>query len=247
MMDPISPVNVGLNVNVSADVTPLMNKGIGKFFRFLMPQAWFERYQRREIQTAQLEVVCKDIKRGRALYDPSTDTVSYMIDAHEQKRRKNLSSICCKTINFLGKIPDDSVSDLPLDEDFRMRWQGDALEICDEDKQNTWAQLMISEIKQPGKISLRTMSLLKNMSKKEAEIFNKILPIVAYFDGKMFFPSSAKLCEEYGITYEDAMQLDETGLINIHSGITNSKRLSKNEEALVKGKDYYISIRNSQS
>lgn len=54
--------------------------------------------------------------------------------------------------------------------DWFVRFFEDAGNISDEEIQELWAKVLAGEIKQPGSFSLRTLDVLKNLSKSEAEI-----------------------------------------------------------------------------
>jgi len=64
--------------------------------------------------------------------------------------------------------------------DWYMRFYEGAGFISDEKLQSLWAKVLAGEIQDPGKFSLRALDTLRNMSQKEASLFQKLLPFVIY-------------------------------------------------------------------
>ena len=48
-----------------------------------------------------------------------------------------------------------------------------AKDVSDEKMQKLWAKLLAGEVERPGRASLRTLDILRNMTQKEAELFER--------------------------------------------------------------------------
>lgn len=72
----------------------------------------------------------------------------------------------------------ENVSDEPLDEDWLTRFFDIVGDVSSEDMQLIWSKILAGEIEQAGKFSLRTLETIRNVSKSEAEIFQKVLPLI---------------------------------------------------------------------
>jgi hypothetical protein len=59
--------------------------------------------------------------------------------------------------------------DLMADQDWLLRWRECAGSVTVEEMQHMWGQVLAGEIKAPGSFSLRTLELLRNLSRQEAE------------------------------------------------------------------------------
>lgn len=108
-----------------------------------------------------------------------------------------------------------SVTDEPVEEGWSDRFFKYAEEISDEELQEIWGRILASEIKSPKTYSLRTLELLRNLSKSEAEILVKVANLAIrrgneYF---LFKGDNDDVLEKYGIGFSDILQLIEIGLI----------------------------------
>ena len=84
-----------------------------------------------------------------------------------EKRMANMQSIVGQAIE---QMP-EQVPDTPVDHDWTARFFDNAKDVSDKEMQNLWAKLLAGEVESPGSVSLRTLSILRNMTQKEAELF----------------------------------------------------------------------------
>jgi len=85
----------------------------------------------------------------------------------ELTKQENIEDIAEKSIKYL----EQNVSDIPVDKDWRTRFFNKAQDISNEDLQEIWAKILADEVSNPGMISLRTLDVLSNLSKADANIF----------------------------------------------------------------------------
>ncbi|MBP1630107.1 MAG: rane-fusion protein [Bacteroidetes bacterium] len=76
----------------------------------------------------------------------------------------------------------EQVSNEPVDKDWLNRFFDCAEGVSEEEMQNIWAKILAGEVKQPKSFSLRTLDVLKNMTKEEAELFVEIAPKVYNYE-----------------------------------------------------------------
>ena len=84
-----------------------------------------------------------------------------------EKRMANVQAIVGQAIE---QMP-EQVPDTPVDHDWTARFFDDAKDVSNEEMQKLWAKLLAGEVESPGCVSLRTLSILRNMTQKEAELF----------------------------------------------------------------------------
>ena len=84
-----------------------------------------------------------------------------------EKRMANMQSIVGQAIE---QMP-EQVPDTPVDHDWTARFFDNAKDVSDEEMQKLWAKLLAGEVERPGSVSLRTLSILREMTQKEAELF----------------------------------------------------------------------------
>ena len=108
----------------------------------------------------------------------------------------------------INKIPEDEISDEPLNQTFFNHWRAEAELIDDEDLRKWWAHLLVEETKKPNSISPRTLDVAKNLSKREAKTFEKIIRF-SLFDVIIVGPDGHPI----GGNYSDVLSLQDAGLI----------------------------------
>lgn len=67
----------------------------------------------------------------------------------------------------------EQVSPEPVNKDWQNRFFSIAEDISDEEMQKLWANILAGEVKRPKSFSLRTLDVLRNLSKEEAELFTQ--------------------------------------------------------------------------
>ena len=82
--------------------------------------------------------------------------------------------------------------------------------------QALWGRILAGEIKKPKSYSLRTLELLRNLSKEEAECFIKFGQFAIRSSGVSFivnFNEEKLLEEKYQLTFGERLLLEELGLL----------------------------------
>jgi len=97
----------------------------------------------------------------------------------ETRRLKNIWDTISWAKNILESWDNSEVSDEPVDEDWSTRFFNNVQDINDEEMKKLWSKILAWEIKTPWKYSLRTLEILKNINKKEAETFIDISKFVS--------------------------------------------------------------------
>lgn len=137
---------------------------------------------------------------------------------------------------------DDDVSDEAVDEDWIARLFNIVKDINNKGMQYVWGKILAGEIKQPGSFSLRTLDAIRNISQKEAEIFQKISPYILREGDKYFLLSDPKILEKYDIKYAEIMKLDECGLVNSGAHISLNLTISDSKDAEIFNTDKMLYI-----
>jgi len=159
------------------------------------------------------------------------------IDFKEQKRQKNIENITQKAAEQLEG--EKSVSDEPVDEDWTTRFFDYAEDISNEEMQELWGRILAGEVKRPKSYSLRTLDILRNLSKNEAEVFMKFARLAIHSGGAFFilnFQNEKLLEEKYKLRFNDRLLLEELGFITAND---LQFKISKTEDK--KGQQVFIS------
>lgn len=165
----------------------------------------------------------------------------------ETIKQHNIESVVDNAYEMLEQ--EECCSAEPVEQGWINRFFDSVADISDEDLQQLWGKVLAGEIKQPNSYSLRTLETLKNLSKYEAELFNKISPYIVNMDGSLFVTSNTELLKKHGITYGEIMRLDECGLMNsaglvsLNPNVSDSQRVAiynSSKIALICGLDSNI-------
>jgi uncharacterized repeat protein (TIGR03899 family) len=138
------------------------------------------------------------------------DRVSFQ----EAKKQLNIENVTAFAAEELRN--EEKVTDEPLDEDWTTRFFKIAEEVSNEEMQALWGKILAGEIKQPKTYSLRTLELIRNLSKHEADTFMKAANFAIKSGGKSYLfkgNNENTLNEEYNISYTDIALLTEVGLL----------------------------------
>lgn len=129
----------------------------------------------------------------------------------EVNRQINTEKIVASAIENLKSIK--SFSKEPVEDEWIQRFFNIAQEITDEDMQTIWSKILSDEIVKPKSYSLRTLEVLRNMNKYEAELFSKYIKESLNTGEFRFRINHNEMNKDRNITLEDRLLLQEIGLI----------------------------------
>lgn len=89
----------------------------------------------------------------------------------ESRKLENTKSVVEKAQQYFTE--GEEVSSEPVNQDWISRFINTIEDITDSELQDLWARILAGEVKQPNSYSLRTLDVLKNLSKDEALTFTK--------------------------------------------------------------------------
>ncbi len=146
----------------------------------------------------------------------------------ETIKQYNIESVVDNAYDILET--EDHCSSDPVDQGWINRFFDSVADVSDEDLQKLWGKVLAGEIIQPKSYSLRTLETLKNLSKYEAELFQKIAPYIIEMNGNLFLPSNTDFLGKHGIAYGEIIKLDECGLINSGALVSLNPPLSNDDK-----------------
>lgn len=139
-------------------------------------------------------------------------TVSRM-EFQELRKQQNIENVIKESYNELKDV--ESVSTEPVDSDWVSRFFNSVENIGNEEIQKIWGRMLAGEIKSPNTYSFRTMEILKNMTTKEIELFQKLASICISINNDYFISSNVEILEKFGLTFSDLILLEECGLLSV--------------------------------
>lgn len=148
----------------------------------------------------------------------TVERIGQRLVAQEIRRQDNIDSVVEKAAEDLkGK----QVSEEPVDEDWATRFFGIVQDVSQEEMKVLWSKILSREIERPSTFSIRTLETLRNLSAKEAELFEKVAPFVL-FQNEYFIYNDPDVLNKLGIHYVDLAQLIEAGLLQPGDFITKT-------------------------
>ena len=163
----------------------------------------------------------------------------------ETIKQHNIENVIDNAYEILEK--EERCSKEPVEQGWINRFFDSVADISDEDLQKLWGKVLAGEIKQPKSYSLRTLETLKNLSKHEGELFQKIAPYILREGNNCFLLSNSEILNKYNIQYKEIMQLDECGLINSGASVSLTISLSNSNNADIFNKSYMLSLESLSS
>jgi uncharacterized repeat protein (TIGR03899 family) len=145
---------------------------------------------------------------------PLEDRTLERLNFQEAKKQLNIENVTAFAAEQLKN--EQPVTDEPLDEDWTTRFFKIAEEVSNEEMQAIWGKILAGEIKQPKSYSLRTLELIRNLSKSEADIFMKVANFAIKSGSKnyIFIGKDEKvMTEKFNVSYMEIAALTESGLI----------------------------------
>jgi len=145
---------------------------------------------------------------------PLENRTQERINFQEAKKQLNIENVTAFAADELKNEP--PVTDEPVDEDWTTRFFRIVEDISNEEMQALWGKILAGEIKQPKSYSLRTLELIRNLSKNEADIFMRVANFAIKSGNANFLfkgKDSKLLRDNHNISYSDTALLTEIGLL----------------------------------
>lgn len=142
----------------------------------------------------------------------------------EAKRQFNVEQIA---LEAASELRGQEAASEPVDEDWVARFFEAAKDISSEEMQKIWARILAGEVKQPGSFSLRCIEAVRNVSKREAKLFESLSPYVVA--GRYILRTVGDFERTRNARLQDALQLGEAGLITVDMQLAFAPTFSPGE------------------
>ena len=154
----------------------------------------------------------------------------------EQKRQSNIGTVVRMAADELN---DKQIEDHDVDHDWVARFFADVQDVTSEHMQRIWARILAGEVETSGRTSLHTLSILKNMTQRDAKLFENISRFVfegfilneEHADGVIGFP-----------TYGTLLDMESYGLLNIAPFLNTTMELKSQRTTFNSTNIYKISV-----
>lgn len=130
--------------------------------------------------------------------------------AVEQERQKNLDNI-----TLYGLLESSKISQPPkgeIDRDWLNQFINVSQDVSSDQMQEVWGKILAREISNPGSFSLRSLEVLRTISKEEAEIFRQMVQFVVSVGKSRYIFAQHTIYNAEGDGWDDYNDLREIGL-----------------------------------
>lgn len=100
------------------------------------------------------------------------------IGFQEQKRQVNIENITSMAAERL--VDEEFVSEDPVSDDWITRFFDSAQSISSDEMQDLWSRVLSGEVAEPGSYSLRTIDYMRNITRSDALIIEKLAQVAVY-------------------------------------------------------------------
>ena len=104
--------------------------------------------------------------------DITPQDIAQSIEFQGRKRLTNARTVLEAAADELG---DKEVDDHEPDPDWTARFFDCVQDVSSEEMQKIWARILAGEVETPGRTSLRTLSILRDMSQNDAKSFSRLM------------------------------------------------------------------------
>ena len=228
-----SDLNADLSIKISANLDPITNatpNGIKSIFNLLFWDRHVKAERAIALAKAQTIVDTQKIIDGSAFFDIQSGRI---ID--QESAKQELRSLISQTIQeeevaniikcsiqaaaCMGDADSNNYSS-QVSQNFLLRWKNEARQISEEATQALWGKILTEEVKTPNSISLRTLDVLRNLTRVEAEAFERACPFII-FDKVVLDSGDGRT----PVSREDMTHLRDSGLIvNFNPGVYKSSK-----------------------
>jgi len=163
------------------------------------------------------------------------EVANYLL-AKESKKLSNVKSVVEKAKENFAE--GEQVSNKPVSEDWTNRFLNIVEDISDETLHKLWGHILAGEVRQPNSYSLRTLELLRNITKEEADLFVK---------SASFYIEKDYICtENFALSLNETLLLGEIGLLNSEELIKTWEIKAHNKlEIVLDNKKLLVLINNT--
>jgi hypothetical protein len=145
---------------------------------------------------------------------PIDQRVAGRLEYQERKRQDNIENVTAAAAAELSK--ETVIPDKHPDDDWIARFFSSAQDVSSQEMQELWGKILAGEIKNPGSYSLRTLDFVRNITKAEAQVFEKVGRLALSLNKDMAFiltHDKEWLSKERGIRDGDHFLLGELGIM----------------------------------
>ena len=155
------------------------------------------------------------------------DGIAQRIEFQEKKRQANIVSV---VQDAAAEVGGKEVPDREPDPDWTARFFDCVKDVSSEDMRKIWTRILAGEVESPGRTALRTLDILRNMTREEAEIFKSVCDFV--IDDFIFYPREDRTTHPV-MQQVDVMRLQDAGLLHTSTSLAKLLNFVENKSHVI--------------
>lgn len=186
----------------------------------------FEPWQIKRVAKAEAEASLIKSKTEIEITDLHRRAMHRFVEEEAQKQ-ENMEEITKKSLPHLKEESDPS----KMEDDWVTNYFDKSRIISDSEMQDLWSKVLAGEANSPGTYSKRTVNLLSDLDKRDAELFRSLCRYGWVFGRftPLIFDVQASIYNDNGINFNSLSHLDSLGLIQFDAlAGFNRQKLPKN-------------------
>ena len=133
----------------------------------------------------------------------------------EARKQRNMESVLARSLPHLEESADPD----GMDEDWITNFFEHARAVSDKEMQGLWARILAGEANKPGSISRRTVNLIQDLDKEDAQTFFNLCKYVCRFDVDdstcpLIFSQTDEIYNRSGVNFPSLNHLETLGLVS---------------------------------
>ena len=158
---------------------------------------------------------------GRGTLEIDASGVTQRIEFQEKKRQANIAATVRHAAAELG---DAEVPEHEPDPDWTARFFDCVQDVSSEDMQKLWAKVLSGEVQGPGTTSLRTLDVLRNMTARDAAMFQEVCSYVIL---DFVFNCDEVETDHPALVFDNLLLLEHAGLINADTALMKEIKVAQ--------------------
>ncbi len=161
----------------------------------------------------------------------------------ELRRQENIESITAKALNALP----NEVSNNPVEADWIYRFFEACEDVSNDEMQVLWGKLLAGEVSKPGSFSTRTIRIVRDLSRVEANSFSSLCGFLWDFIPNQSYPVvleiDSLLMKNQGLNFSKLLDLASLGLLEVQTSSSTEFSLNDVKGSLLGsyfGKQYFV-------
>ena len=196
------------------------NKSICKFIDVVSSHVGIRHEPTRIINTAKAEAKAAIIRaKADAKIKKIEKRANNRLLNKELRRQKNIESVVKGAAHLLP----EQVFDEKPNEDWIYEFFNSCQDIGDNEMHILWSKILASEVSKPGTYSIRTLNLLKTMTKEDANLFTNVCSAAWQTGNNDYVSIYTSVTDKYmaakHITYPHLLHLQSIGLIEMEPSL----------------------------